>query len=284
MPGNLSESLRKHIDSHGHAFQLSVAAHLREEALQRNIFFRVVAQEVAVEAGDKPTHIDFVMSNFAHSVWLVCECKRSDPAISNWCFARMPHVERLGATDVVAEVVKRFPSHGEVRTVGALVGTYSEQYDIGHELRSDQIGDGGSGRGALSDALTQSIRHLNGFVRLVARDPSVLDEAQLVTIMPVVFTTARLWTTSDDLSQASLTDGRLPSPPAELQERDWICYRFRQSTTLRHEHGRTEPANRLADLVTRDSIRTVFVVRAEACQSFFQWAQTGVAAVWPAGA
>lgn len=67
MPTNLSESLRKQIDSHGHAFQQSVVAHLREQSSQRDILFRVVAQEVAVEAGDKPTHIDFVMSNFAHS-------------------------------------------------------------------------------------------------------------------------------------------------------------------------------------------------------------------------
>lgn len=284
MSTKLTEALRKQIDSHGHSFQLSLAAHLREESLQRNIFFRIEAEEVAVEAGDKPTHIDFVMSNFAHTCWLVCECKRSDPAISNWCFARMSVVDRLGPTDVVAEVVKRFPTHGGIRSRGTLVATHPEQYDIAHELRSDQVGDSGSGRGALADALTQCVRHLNGYIRLLARDPSILKDAQVATIVPVVFTTANLWATSDDLSKASLIDGRLSAQPSELQQKDWICYRFRQSTALRHEHGQSEPANRLADLVQRDSIRTVFVVRAEACTSFFEWARAGISASWPQGA
>jgi hypothetical protein len=45
-----------------------------------------------VSVGGKDTHVDFVLRT--HEAFLVAECKRANPALANWCFARAPYIAR----------------------------------------------------------------------------------------------------------------------------------------------------------------------------------------------
>ena len=83
---SVRDDLQKRLDQHGYGFQYALIRHLREKGLS----WYLQATEFPVEVGEKHTRIDFVLKYGSRNVYLVAECKRANPALSNWCFIRAP--------------------------------------------------------------------------------------------------------------------------------------------------------------------------------------------------
>src|ERR1700745_4338287 len=96
-------SFEKALNRHGYGFQFSVleiaenlAKKVDEDERSRwNFLF----SEVPVEVQGAGTRIDFILSSSRTGpsstfFYLICECKRANPALSNWCFIRAPRVRR----------------------------------------------------------------------------------------------------------------------------------------------------------------------------------------------
>ena len=108
----MSDELRKglvhSINIHGHAFQYAVlktAENLFKENASPWVF---EASEFPVLNKKIPTHIDIILRNKHEQSFLIAECKRCDPAISNWCFVKAPYVSRKtssGRERIVRELV-----------------------------------------------------------------------------------------------------------------------------------------------------------------------------------
>ena len=93
---DLSLDFKRVLDSHGYGFQYAL---LKEcERLRQNgkSPWSFEAAEIPVTVGSRETHIDFVLRT--HSAVLVAECKRANPALARWCFARAPFVARRAST------------------------------------------------------------------------------------------------------------------------------------------------------------------------------------------
>src|SRR5579885_3410041 len=90
---------RKALDSHGYGFQYAVLQRAKELHKTTSPWYPVVP-EFGVEAKGRDTRIDFVLGTRGMTLFLVCECKRANPAIANWCFAQAdwPDKEHYKAT------------------------------------------------------------------------------------------------------------------------------------------------------------------------------------------
>jgi len=96
--GQVRNSFQKALNRHGYGFQFSVlkiAENLakkvdRHERSRWNFLF----SEVPVEVQGSGTRIDFILSRSRSDLspffYLICECKRANPKLSNWCFVRAP--------------------------------------------------------------------------------------------------------------------------------------------------------------------------------------------------
>src|SRR5437016_2231746 len=89
------------LNRHGYGFQYSVLK-LASELYKQNQsawFFEVA--EFPVEVQQAGTRIDFILRRSNRFVgglplFMLAECKRANPALSNWCFARAPFTRKGG--------------------------------------------------------------------------------------------------------------------------------------------------------------------------------------------
>lgn len=95
MSEEFTQSFAKVLNRHGYGFQFSVLKKADELARQRKSAWDFEVCEFPVEGGPG-TRIDFVLSrpprrgDGSKYYFLIAECKRANPALSNWCFARAP--------------------------------------------------------------------------------------------------------------------------------------------------------------------------------------------------
>ena len=99
-------SFRKVLDSHGYGFQYAVLESARALAKNNLSPWLFEASELPVPPDAK---IDFLLRHSQRPRLLVAECKRANPALGAWCFARAPYVARnvSEVEAVVLEVVVR---------------------------------------------------------------------------------------------------------------------------------------------------------------------------------
>lgn len=248
--GPSADDLRKVINRHGHAFQNAVLRHSGELFAAARSRWVFEAAEVPVEIRGAPTRIDFVLRQLSWNrretaKYLVAECKRANPALSHWCFARMPFIRRDACPSAL--IVDRVFASGQVVAAEAdTVGHSADVYGIAYELRSHSKGDGAPGRGAIEEACGQVIRGVNGFVEILQASPTLLTVNQPTPVVPVVFTTANLWVTETDLALADLASGELPQDTADLKQVPWLWLRYHSTPGLLHTGDRS--AGEHADL------------------------------------
>jgi hypothetical protein len=239
--------------------------------------FSVEVAEFPVEA-DKNTKIDFIGQRIAplpypgdHEVgprmFLLAECKRVNPAFSNWRFIRAPFTRRNGYANALTLEMERVDSKYDLVMQHIHYPTnLNLSFHLGLSIKSDQKGDpcGDSGRDAIEDTATQSMRGLNGFVNFIKRAPGVIGPDNAFLLLPVIFTTVGLWTSDDDLSKADIESGNLDiSKHGSLQSREWLFFEYNQSSTVKHSAEYTEHPATLSDWLQQDSIRTIAIVSAQ---------------------
>src|SRR6267143_1937049 len=86
-PLDLGEDYRKVLNHHGYGFQYSVIEFIDKLRRERRCDWELEASEFPVIVQGRSTRIDFVFRKNRPFVYLVGECKRANPALSNWCFS-----------------------------------------------------------------------------------------------------------------------------------------------------------------------------------------------------
>ncbi len=257
------------LNGEGYALQYAAlsAAHNLFDSGNRTWAF--VASEFPVLA-DHSTRVDFVLRNRREDLYLLCECKRANPALRNWCFARAPYVRRNRTDEYL--FIEVLEHNGEkVTSAGERTNLQQDFFHIAVEVRSNEKGyEFGKGRGEIEKALSQVLRGLNGFASVLAQRPNLVKGTQK-RLLPVIVTTAHLWATSAKLEDSSLSDGTIVDDEVELTEVQSIWFQYVQSPSLRHNVPvRATREVPLETILDRDFVRSVAFVKADYLSEFLK--------------
>ena len=272
----IKKAFEKTVNRHGYGFHYRVIKQAYE--LSRNIPvsspWRFEASEVPVEVQGQGTRIDFVLSHRDYNTpfYMLAECKRANPALSNWCFARSPFTRRgLRPSRIILERAM-VDSGRNVYTLTQSQDVGKSVYHIALEVKSNTSGDPqSSGRGAIEDAATQVLRGLNGMVNFLSHNEQLFHEYKSIDLFPVIFTTAQIWVSQADLSNADLMTGNLDLSQIGLDKADWILYEYNTSPGLKHPYSYNEKAKSLAEVLHHEYVRTIAVVGPTGIGSFLAW-------------
>ncbi len=267
------------LNRQGHPFQYAVIRRAHELHDERRSPWVFEVSEFPVEVQGYHTRVDFILSQWAESLsapfrFLVAECKRVNPALSDWMFARAPYVGRGGTTrDILVERVRR-AGQDIASSYGRLDGS-ENIYHLGFEVKSTATGDpGGGGRGAIEDAATQVTRGVNGLIDCLSKHRRHLCEDFPVAFVPAIFTTARLWATELDLANTDIVQGQVALGSVDVVHKSWLWLQYHVSPGLKHSVDRQvakdEPFPRpnLGHLLEMEYARTIAIVASTGVDDF----------------
>lgn len=266
-------ALTEALNRHGYGFQYSVLKAADD-------FFRTtrdwdpgwypLVAEYPVELQGKSTRIDFILQSHAPDggdpIFLICECKRVNPAFGEWCFFRAPFVMRRpwGPNRLFADKVS-ISQTGGVNVYG-VVGRNIEKYrhNLGLELKTREKGDtSGDGPGAIEEVMGQVFRGVNGYIESLCKYQAKTCQA----LMPVVFTTARLYASDVQLDSADIKTGEVPH--VDREQVPWVVLQYHVSPGLKHT---VEPRLRdnadMQDVLALEFIRSVCIVNGSNVKDF----------------
>ena len=282
----ISLLFEEHLNQHGYSFQNAIARKIREmsydEDLGKRSFFEVIGIEMPVTA-DRNTHIDIVgwhSNNYGLGktrYYLVGECKKSDPGYAAWCFAKTPitwadHYQSLIQFDLVegAGGDRYFRGQTEQRATDLPIMNLGVALTIRESNNSKPKGD----REAINEAVNQVLRGVGGFINYItsAQHTAIeLQKDEAHVVVPVVFTTAQIYTTDSNIALADLSTGKLSKGSIEAKKADWIWYNYNRSTQLSHGLkmvGKAAPGE--SDLF-REFTRTIAIVGPSGLESFLRY-------------
>jgi len=276
---NTAEIFRRVLNRHGYGFQYRVmdeAKKLYERGQSRWIF---EVSEFPVAVRQKDARIDFILRHADKAVYLIAECKRVNPALANWCFARAPYVRRN------RESGKLFFSHAMIDgnanlAVGISEETSDQIYHLPFDIPSGEKGDAqGGSRDAIERAAEQVLLGLNGMIEFMSENKLLVNAQQKRWYVPVIFTTANLFTTDINLAVASLDKGDYEKGSVQLTNRPWVWLQYHQSPSLRHSSPKFDhthavldphrrPAPTLGVILEREYARSIAIVSPSGIDSF----------------
>lgn len=278
----LADSFAKELSRHGYGFQFSVIRKAHELVNKGRSVWRFVASEFPVEVQGAGTRIDFIlhrsrtMGGFDTSpIFLLAECKKANPKMSNWCFIRTRYTHNNVWGDTQYFIVECLEKDGNdgLRVYAKQSFSTDKAYHLAVEVRSNMKGEpsGETGR-AIENAATQVSRHLNGYIKAVAANPQFLEGQKLVFFMPVIFTTARLFVTKVDISVTDQMTGKIELTKDQVEAVPWLYYQYSLSPGLKHSIERKDQPKTVSDLLESEYIRTIAVVSAEGVEDFLNHA------------
>jgi hypothetical protein len=277
---NPEKGLAHQLNIHGYGFQyaiLNVAKKCFEDQISPWIF---EVSEFPVEINGASTHIDFILRNSNEPFFIIAECKRADPAVSNWCFVKTPFVSRQtdGKERIVREVLISRKASGDSPTVNLdWISRSDDIYRLAFEVKSEDKGEGKFGRGQINDAVTQVLRGHNGLFNYFASKfeknkempfQGSSEEINYAAFLPVIITTAKLWVSNINLSKADVLSGDIDFPTGSLSEREWLLYHYSQTPDISHNIDSLSKINDLSDALYLEYTRTIPIVSAAGIQSF----------------
>jgi|SRR5215213_387691 len=281
----LAREFAKYLSRHGYGFQYAVIKHIRNLIATNRIvmiddFWRFLMSEFPVES-EKGTRVDFVLERKASDggykrLFIVAECKRANPASANWCFVKSPYPHRAvwGSTEFVhLECVMVTTSLRGVLAAGVQANADNPAYHLAFALRTNEKGDpdaAGTRQSEVEDAMAQALRGANGLVMHFDRRPQLLGNEEQVGILPVIFTTANLYTSDVKLDEAELATGKVDG--GSLTRAPWVMYQYSMSPGLKHAAVSGSTPRDLVELYQTEYIRTVPVVSVEGILDFMVWA------------
>jgi hypothetical protein len=279
----ISASLRKVLNSHGHGFHYAVierGAQLSSEGKSKWIF---EGSEFPISVRGQTTHVDFILTTRTGRMLIVAECKRADPALAVWCFARNPYTWRDPYEhEVVFERIMRGSESSNAVCKSIITYSHAKSvYHLGFQLKTNQKGEGnGQRHSAINEAVTQVLRSTSGIMNYLNGDAELSKESSgMATVIPVIFTTAHLWTTDVDLGKADLDSGNVDLEAVKAQKVDWIWFTHNRSPVLSPELPILKPevssllrsTNRFSDALRHEFARSVAIVSTSGIDSFLCW-------------
>jgi hypothetical protein len=279
----ISASLRKVLNSHGHGFHFAVLERGAQLSFEERSKWIFEGSEFPVSVRGQTTHVEFVLTTRSGRTIIVAECKRADPALAVWCFAQNPYTLRDPSEhEVVFERVMRASESSEPVRKSIIAYSHDKRvYHLGFQLKTNQQGDGnGQRRSAINEAVTQVLRSTSGIMSYLSSDADLLKESEgTATVIPVIFTTAQLWTTNVDLGKADLESGNLDLDAVKAQKVDWIWFTHNRSPELSPELRMLKPEvfglmrsiNRFSDALRHEFARSVAIISTAGIDSFLCW-------------
>ena len=88
----LAAGLRKALNTHGYSYQYAVLEEGRRLNAARKSPWIFEVAEFPVNASGRDTQVDFILRHCDKPIYLIAECKRANPALADWCFAKAPYV------------------------------------------------------------------------------------------------------------------------------------------------------------------------------------------------
>lgn len=255
--------LIKHaLNSHGFPFQQAVINEVHRLHERGGSPWTVVEDEIPVSQG----RIDILLKYRNKPLYLIAECKRPDPALSTWCFAQSLHCQQAATPSITLESFflcdQWLTSDPKAVTVPGV-----SAFDISWVVRDPHSkgdgSDGRQGREAIEKSAGQLMRGTKGFIEYFSSHPLLLPSNirlrdERPTILPVLFTTAKLWRTIDALANASVTNGNIDS--LSPRETSCIYYNHRSSLELQALTDCFRQYNDIVDVVRNSLTRTIAIV------------------------
>jgi hypothetical protein len=138
---------RAALNRHGYGFQHAIIREVRR-LYRPGVGWQADGTEFPVEVNGASTHVDLLLRS--RSGLLVCECKRVDPALGIWCFARSALATSHDADGqaVVHEAIAHGdPAHGAYVVRHQSRVSTDLQYHVGSRRRHRRDGavPGGTG-------------------------------------------------------------------------------------------------------------------------------------------
>lgn len=268
------------LNSHGHAFQYSIVKRAKEFEVQ-GAPWSFLGTEIPVEQGGDVTHIDIVLwcptpdSDLDRQVHLIIETKRVDPARGAWCFAKSPYKwsnEKPSDVYTQFETVTTDDSSRSSRAFTQIVRT-SATYELGIEVKTGLQGDGTGGhdRSLIDKAVAQVLKATSGYINFLTKSAAAglpIIRGTTTAFLPAVFTTAELFTTTANLSQADLRNGFLEKGSVDVQKTDWLWFNHNRSHHLRHDVEFDYSFNRGYSLYLLEFTRSIAIVGCDGIDSF----------------
>src|SRR4051812_35520208 len=102
----------KALNSHGYGFQYRVI----KEVEECDSIWSPVVPEFPVEARGHETRIDVILKGTRRSLYIVAECKRVNPALSQWCFVQSPPTLNVALPSIAVMETAQIGDDGKIRT------------------------------------------------------------------------------------------------------------------------------------------------------------------------
>lgn len=279
----IRDSFQRELNGHGYGFQFSVLREAQRLADTRKSKWQFSVSEFPVEVQGLGTKIDFILMRGTYPLWradMICECKRANPAKSNWCFIRAPYVHRgypsTKHTYRILESAVLSPK-GELRVYAKGEISAAETGHVGLAVTSTEKGDARPGtnyRTQLEDAATQVMRGVNGYIEKLASNPQLMNPTEeqdsIALFVPTIFTTATLWVSHSDLASANLETGTVDISLAAFERVPWLWYQYNVSPGLKHSRTGVERKGKLEDVMQEEYIRSIAVVSAGGIPDFLE--------------
>ena len=277
----VQKGFEKALNQHGYGFQYSVLKFAEELYKKEESAWFFEVSEFPAEVQGYDTRIDFILRRSNRfppynqkPFFLIAECKRANPALSNWCFARAPFIRRAGLLNCLVLETGHRSGAGSLVATASVIPHYNDLFfQVALEVRSEkETGDTHTkGRGAIEDATAQVLRGLNGMVDFVKSVPQILGENGPVYFLPVIFTTANIWTSDVVLSSADLEKGEVDLSTTPFVKQPWIFYQYHLSPRLKHSSSPPGKPDSLPDIMESEYIRTVPIVSPQGIETFLRW-------------
>ena len=265
----IARAFKKVLNMHGYGFQYSVLKKAEELFNERKSPWAIPIPEFPVEIQGYGTRIDFILRHKSRPIFMIAECKRTNPALSNWCFAKASYITDVQLASCVFIEAIKIDKSGLAQVTTDILSSSKNIYHVALEVKSNKEGDiGGSGRGAIEEAATQICRGLNGMIDFLSKHVNIFYKDNVAGILPVIFTTARLWTSNVDLGSVDIEHGKFDISSLEVQEKSWLFYHYTQSPGLKHSHHSVSASTDLSDTLYNEYVRTIAIVSASGINDF----------------
>jgi len=265
------------LNRHGYGFQYAVLKQAHSLSDSRDSSWKFVAAEFPVRVQGEDTRIDFILKRQIDNIYdqhffLLAECKRANPALSNWCFARAPYIHHDHWSDAVI-LEQAVP--GNQQRVDASAISHSTAHNPCHiavEVRSNAKGDPtGESKQAIEKAASQVSRGLNGMIEMLEKHTHKLVNMGKAHFLPVIFTTAHLWLSDVDLSLADIQSGNIDLSNSSFSEQEWVTYQYHLSPGIKHSSSPIAPTGDWGKFLNTEYIRSIPVVSPNGIELFLKW-------------
>ena len=269
--GNLEQALNGLLNKNGHGFQYAVLKEVQSAITEVKSPWLFEVAEFPVSINGEDIHIDFILQNFHEPFYLICECKRVNPALSNWVFLKAPAISKK-ITYNTDNIVREMSNERGDGTFLQSRPIYKDKYRLHFEIKSGEIGDCSKGK-QLDESITQVMRGLNGFIeytifRMKKADFKSVRNNKKIAFLPVIFTTARILTSDVDISESDLLSGKIDVNKIKLEEKEWCYFQYNQSQNLKHNHFVLQSLKDLSDVLSCEFTRTILIVSAKGIRKF----------------